>query len=207
MVQCSPNCMLPLPDFSPASTDGAVNCNVQISDFETENDCTLPALLHVNGGVTSIWLHYLVTFTGKRFLRSTNQLDCGQGNVTSPGGKRTLRSRAQDSPGLLEADTSTARHKHEVRVPNDQVAIATLVFGLMQGNAPTSLSISELEQIFDVCQYYMADILVEGMGEYLKPLVQQVFCSEVRSRHSIECWCTDVHIWGALQNCKLLFAC
>ena len=84
-------------------------------------------------------------------------------------GDRFLRSATSDcTTGLV--------------VPEEETEAAQAVLAMMKSRAPGSLDVAKLQQVLQMCRFFMADALVQGFAAYLQGVASQVPAAEVRSR-------------------------
>ena len=130
---------------------------LQMSEFEKETGVTLPAIVCLKGTDLVLPLHRVVTFTGTRFLRTVSPPTRSNGETSA-------------SEGLS--------------FPEDELEIAKAFFSMMVDNPPESVTVEQLRDVLRMCQFCMADTLLDGFPAYLEGAVRSCASDEVCSLFS-----------------------
>ena len=130
---------------------------MQIGEFEDEQNACISAVVRVNGTAIALGMHRLVAFTNERFLRSTARED--EGGLSRCSVQRSSRAGLQ--------------------VPQSDLRTVKRVLAIMNEEAPSKLSIKEVEAVMSTCKMFMADALFEGLAKYVMPAAKQASAAQV----------------------------
>ena len=123
----------------------------QIVRFMEENDTHLPALAVCDGVAYYPDTKKLAAFTDDRFFR-----------------------------GLAASGRSPVSKEGTcMRVPDGEVDATENFFRVIEGEAPCSLRIQQMIELFAITKYYMADSVVELLPAYFAAAMQQMTAAEV----------------------------
>ena len=115
-------------------------------------------MVRVNGTAIALGMHRLVAFTNERFLRSTARED--EGGFSRCSVQRSSRAGLQ--------------------VPQSDLRAVKRVLAIMNEEAPSELSIEEVEAVMSTCKMFMADALFDGLAKYVMPAAKQANAAQVR---------------------------
>lgn len=124
--------------------------------------CHLPAVVRVNDGAASIWLQRLVTFTGSRFLS---------------GACKTSTQKSRKSSPCVTAEG--------IHFPAAELPSLKQLLQIMKDDAPSKLTLPQVQKLISMCKFCMADNLIKGFGAFLLPMVEELPSNKVR--HTTSC--------------------
>lgn len=126
---------------------------VQMLSFMQENDTPLPALCCLpDVRPQPVSTIRLAAFTGDRLFRT-----------------------------LAAASRSPVLEKDSFQVATADVAAVEMLFNIIEGEAPCSMTLHEIVQLMRVAQYYLADDVQRNVPLYIAPALQQASAQEVSS--------------------------
>ena len=182
---------MPCPSTSAART--------QIAEIDSTAAEPLPWCVQVPGAACSISTHRLVTFTGRRFLNDFLLAPPSQHTSAAPHSDAAVAHSALDPAASVEQDSSkgapdcgcecsaTGRRDSANEQPSssDDSPGFKLLFALMNGDAPSSVSVAEVVQLVQAAKYALADdviavlpaYLVTGTQAHQTPIAQVRICS------------------------------
>lgn len=154
--------------------------SVKIEAYEAESGKACPALVSIPGAAVRVNAFKLVAVTGDRFLNSFHVPPSTQ--VTVPA----KRPRSTATPADAAETTGPAGDAERASASSDGEAAAMgALVDILNGCAPERLSVPALLDLADAAHLNMADAVLAGLPEYVKPLFKDggsIELDEVRTR-------------------------
>lgn len=168
---------------------------VQIEGHLAATNRMAPAMLQIPGSARYLPMTAVVVFTGTRFLTAF-QPDVGASPPGSDDPRATKKIRADAEPATPECsngvDWNGTVMLKQSKVPlgqaNKQVAVvdgttpaadlatagADLLAAVIAGDAPATISASQFLALIAAAQYFLAEDLLNPLGEYAEPVLDNL---------------------------------
>lgn len=168
-------------------TAGPVHCRatcsnlrtgaLQIYDACTESDVLLPSYVVFEGTSGPISTLRLATFTGTRFFRSIfSQLEASSATTSAPRPSRRRPSHRSDHPRTCFRVSDWG---NIMRLDGMSPETLDVLLRLMEGAAPSRLTLQQAGEVFGALDYCLAQNLSAVVAYYLGPMIAALAPKEV----------------------------
>lgn len=158
-------------------TPARVTCALQIYDACTESDVLLPSYVIFEGTSGPISTLRLATFTGTRFFRSIfSQLEASSATTSAPRPSRRRSSHRSDHPRTCFRVSDWG---NIMRLDGMSPETLDVLLRLMEGAAPSRLTLQQAGEVFGALDYCLAQNLSAVVAYYLGPMIAALTPKEV----------------------------